>query len=147
MNIERLKYLLDKGVFNEEEQIHVKRIINELPLGEKNIGVPDVIRFKYYLGFNVEYAPKEELLKELIERCKPPEGIENYNVLFHKYGHTVYGFTTKWEWYREENLTLALSKKGYAPIENATEEECWKMLAISAFYWQRFYEEKYGKGE
>ena len=145
MKIERLQELLDKGIFNEEEAIHVKRVINELPLGEKNIGIPDFVRFKYYMGFDTNAFNSKEFIDEFLRHCSPPPGIENFNALFRKYGHTVYGLEVKWDWYREDTLTLSLSKKGLSPIEEATEEECWKMLAISAFYWQRLYEEKYGK--
>ena len=146
MKIERLQELLDKGVFTEEEAIHAKRVIKELPLGEKNIGIPDFVRFKYYMGFNATDTVGEEFKGEFLRSCSPPPGIENYNALFRKYGHTVYGLTTDWEWYREDTLTLSMNKKGMAPIEEATEEDCWKMLAISAFYWQRFYEEEYREG-
>lgn len=145
MKLERLKELKDAGVFNEDEMIHVNRIIKEFPLGEKNIGIPDVIRFKYYLGFNASYATNEELLKQLLKHCSPPPGIENYNDLFKKYGQTDYGLETSWRWYSKNTLTLAMAEKGYEPVERATELECWQMLALSAFYWQRFYEEDFEK--
>lgn len=145
MDVEKLKKLKEKGIFSKDEEVQVNRIINEASLGEKNIGVPDIIRYKYYLGFDATDFSKEDILNELILHCSPPEGIENFNALFRKYGHTSYGLKTEWIWYREDTLTLSMSKKGLCPIENATEEECWKMLALSGFYWQRFYEEKYAE--
>ena len=147
MKLEKLKSLRNEGIFNKDELVQVDRIINEFSLGEKNIGIPDIIKFKYYLGFDVSYVTNEELLRELIEHCSPPPGIENFNELFRKYGMTSYGLEDKWVWFREESLTIALSKKGFAPIESASEMECWKMIALSAFYWQRFYEENSTKNE
>ena len=141
MKLERLKNLREQGIFNEEELPHVDRIIKEFHLGEKNIGIPDVIKFKYYLGFDITYVTGEKLLKQLIDHCSPPPGIESFNDLFKKYGMTSYGLKDEWHWFREDTLTIAMTKKGLAPIESATELECWQMLALSAFYWQKYYEE------
>ena len=60
--------------------------------------------------------------------CVPPLGAEYYFPdLFGKYGRTFTGICDGWNWFDDS-------------LKDAQETDLWKMIAITALYWQKFYE-------
>lgn len=68
------------------------------------------------------------LIQLVLDECVPPLGAEDYfPTLFGKYGYTFTGICDGWRWDKER-------------LNEASSEELWQMLAISAMYWQSNYE-------
>lgn len=79
---------------------------------------------KSTLGFDPNHADLLQLLKD----SAPPLGIEECSNLFRKFGHTLSGMQEGWEW---------------NPQITVSEAEAWKMIAISALYWENKYKKWY----
>ena len=77
---------------------------------------------------------------------------------FSTYGFFHYGVHDYWHWYEEKDFSSEYAKKivkveGYKPLEEATKEELWMMIAICNTEWldmyeniTKKYEKKYGYG-
>ena len=55
------------------------------------------------------------------------------------YGYTLCGICDGWNWYHKDTISDCAREKGYKPIEEATAEELWKIVALSERYWELFY--------
>lgn len=85
----------------------------------------------------------DNLLDFVINNVTPPYGSESFDDTFKTYGMMVCGIADYWHWFRKDNITDQAIKHGHKPIEEATEVELWKMIAIASRYWQVFYERIY----
>lgn len=112
--------------------------------------VPNKARLIYNLKFN----PENYNLIELVINSTPWLGADHdYPELFGKYGYTFTGIGDGFRWFRKDPNTKLTYKQialndtaiahGYKAIDDATELELWKMLALSERYFGRFYSECY----
>lgn len=83
---------------------------------------------KQTLGFD----PNDPDLQKLLVDATPPLGIEYCSDLFKRCGHTLGGITEGWQW---------------NPQIMVTDAEAWQMIAISALYWQKKYEQWYEQAQ
>lgn len=74
----------------------------------------------------------EDKLEFLREYCVPPLGAENINSLFGEYGETISHICSGFFWDNER-------------LEQITEVEYWKMIALSSIFWEKFYEDAYDR--
>ena len=84
-----------------------------------------------------------DLLDYVLTNVCPPLGAENIHPVFRKYGYTFSGIGDGWYWFREEEFLNEKNVEGVLPIEKASEEELWKIIAISNTYWMVFYKRHY----
>ncbi len=75
---------------------------------------------------------KEYDLRQIVlDYCVPMIGAEKYFPdLFGKYGYTFTGVGDGWQW-------------NFAALQEASEADLWKMLAIASTYWYLTYERLY----
>lgn len=87
-------------------------------------------------GFASETGIKgTETMQEVLKMfCVPPLGAEQICEEYKKYGYTLCNIGDSWVWDDKA-------------LENVTETECWKMLALSALYWEKFYARLYREKE
>ena len=141
----RLDNLLKTGVLQKDEYDLFFKTMRENERGEL-IGVvpPGNVGYKYH--FNGDLLQGDPL-NFLIKYCAPPLGAESMDPIFYKYGTTISGICDGWYWFTKDNITERAENNGHRPIEEATEIEIWKMIAICCRYWESFYEECYDKHE
>ena len=72
------------------------------------------------------------LLNFVINEIDPPRWIEYVDETFETYGYMYYGDYTRWVWFRSDTISDEIRKYGNKPIEEASELELWKMIAISS---------------
>lgn len=136
--------LVEKGVISQSEK---EKIYNQMQPNTDGIftGLSDnKINYKYCIEGDIF---NENLCDFVIHHCTPPLGMENIDDTFKKYGMTYSGICDGWSWFRKENITQYAINEGYRPIEEATKEELWKMLAMSSMYWEGNYKEWNKKAE
>ena len=87
------------------------------------------------------------LLEFLKKRVTPPIGADDMDETFGKYGIMIYGVCEYWHWFTKDNITEYALNNGRRPIEDASELELWKMIAIASRYWETFYSDCYHQKE
>jgi hypothetical protein len=136
--------LVEKGIISESESSEVYTQMHPNSDGQL-VGMSDnKIDYKYYIQGDIF---NENLCNFVIHHCTPLLGMENIDNTFKKYGMTYSGISDGWSWFTKDNITQYAIDRGYEPIENATDEELWKMLAMSSMYWEGKYEEWYNRAE
>ena len=83
----------------------------------------------------------------LITHVGPPLGAESIDPIFNTYGMTISGICDGWWWFTKDNITEHAKQHGHKPIEEATEVEIWRMIAICSRYWEAEYTEWYHKSD
>lgn len=143
MNKAKLDRLFKEGVLTKEEydsffktmrEIEGGRLIGIMPSGNAS--------HKYNLNGDLLHGNLLEFLKT---RVTPPMEAEDMDKTFGKYGMMVCGVCEYWYWFTKDNITEYALSHGRRPIEEATELELWKMIAICERYWKEFYSELYHK--
>jgi hypothetical protein len=136
--------LVERGVISEDERSKTYSQMKPDADGQL-IGVLDAVTdFKYYVDGDIF---NESLCDFVINHCVPKLGMEHIDDTFKTYGMTYCGIGDKWVWFRENDITKYAIEKGYKPIEKATREELWKMLAMSSMYWEGNYKDWYHRSE
>ncbi len=136
--------LVKRGVISESEK---SRIYSQMKPNSDGqfIGVSDsVVDYKYYTEGDIFNEP---LCDYVIKHCVPKLGMEFIDDTFKTYGSTYCGIGDGWFWYRKNKITQYAIEQGHKPIEEATREELWKMLAMSSMYWEGNYKEWYDRSE
>lgn len=136
--------LVKKGIISDTENSKIYAQMRPNSDGQF-IGVSDAaIDYKYYTEEDIF---NETLCDYVISHCVPQLGMEYIDDTFKTYGITYSGICDGWSWFREANITQHAIEKGHKPIEQATNEELWKMLAMSSMYWEGQYKEWYKQSE
>ena len=139
MRKERFERLLKENVISENDLKKSRIDFNEN--GDINLCSCDTYTdIKYGLGFDYNDVNLCEFVKRNIV---PPLGIENYIDVFRKYGYTYCGICDGFRWITTENINETMRENGYIPIEEAPEEDLWKIIGICSLYWENVYEELY----
>lgn len=136
--------LVKSGVISQLEK---KKIYSQMKPNSDGqlIGRSDIkIDYKYRIGGDIF---NENLCDFVIKYCVPPLGMEDIDNTFKIYGMSVCGICDKWHWFTRDNINQYAIEKGHKPIEYATNEELWKMLAMSSMYWEGSYKEWCDKSE
>ena len=137
---EKIDALYKAGVFTKDDYDCVMSNMSVTEEGEL-IGTYPAEKTKYKYDFDgdmLNMNPREFL----INYVSPPLGAEYMDKTFWTYGTTYCGICDGWSWYRTDTLTDIGKSKGHKPIEEATNEECWKMIAIASRYWEVFYKDR-----
>ena len=130
--------LIEKGIISEAEKEKIYAQMRTNSDGQL-IGVSDVIvDYKYSIEGDIFNEP---LCDFVINHCVPQLGMEHIDDTFKTYGITYCGICDGWSWFRKGNITQYAIENGHKPIEEATREELWKMLAMSSMYWEGNYKE------
>jgi hypothetical protein len=132
--------LVDKNIISQSEK---EKIYSQMkPNSEGRFtGLSDgKINYKYYVGGDIF---NDKLCDFVVKHCVPQLGMEYIDDTFKTYGMTYTGICDGWEWFRKDKIPQYAIDKGHKPIEEATNEELWKMLAMSSMYWEGNYEEWY----
>lgn len=136
--------MVENGIISQDEK---EKTYNQmLPNADGQFtGILDMkINYKYYINGDIF---NENLCDFVINHCVPPLGMEAIDDTFKKYGMTYCGICDGWYWFKKDNITQYAIETGHKPIEEATNEELWKMLAMSSMYWEGNYKEWYEKSE
>lgn len=150
MYIEEVERLHKTGIYTDEIYTKITDSMRDCGTGQLIGIVPD----KAGLIYNLKFNPDDFNLVELVVNSTPWLGADNdYPDLFGKYGYTFCGIGDGFRWFRKDpNIKLtynqiALNDKAvansYKAIDDATELELWKMLALSERYWSNCYKEWY----
>lgn len=92
------------------------------------------------------------LVDFILRNVTPMLGAEEYDEVFKVYGYTYTGIGDGYSWFtNRENLPMYMGTKindinrlkGHKPIEEASELELWKIIAISSRYWEVNYKRWY----
>ena len=138
MVIDKFEKLVSNGVITTEEKNKVYSQMKPNSDGQF-IGLSDSkIDYKYYVSGNIF---DDDLCDFVKNHCVPQLGSEYLFPIFNTYGMTFSGICDGWSWFTKDNITQYALKKGHKPIEEATKEELWEMLALSSMYWKGKYEE------
>lgn len=134
--------LYKTGVYSEEEYESILGRMSENNNGELLGGVPDGCSLKYSLKFDLKTKP----LVDIVADCSPWLGADHdFPELFGKYGYTYCGICDGFEFFRTGTINDIAKEHGYKPLDEATDVELWKMLALSNTYWLNSYREWYYK--
>lgn len=87
--------------------------------------IPDLIGFNPY-----ECSPLDILIKMI------PWHNAEYDMpdLFGVYGYTTCGIVEVWRWLHKDSISNKARKDGCKPIEEASELELWKMIALMSIF-------------
>lgn len=85
----------------------------------------------------------QSLRNFLMKEITFPIGIEDFDDVFSTYGIMVYMDQEYWVWWTRDNIPDEAIEQGCKPIEDATEEELWKMIAIASRYWHLIYKRRW----
>jgi len=136
--------LVNKNVISqaEKEKIYFQMKPN---LDGQFTGLSDgKIDYKYYVGGDIF---NDNLCNFVANHCIPPLGMEYIDDTFKIYGVTCSDICDRWEWFRKDKITQYAIDNGHKPIEDASDEELWKMLAMSSMYWEGNYQEWFDKSK
>lgn len=141
MKKEKLDRLFKEGILSKEEYNSFFKTMHENEKGELIGVVPNGnASHKYNLNGDLLHGNLLEFLKT---RVTPPMEAETMDETFKKYGMIVCGIGDYWHWFTKDNITEYALNNGHRPVEEATELELWKMIAICERYWEVFYSELY----
>lgn len=135
----KLDDLLKRQVLTQDEYDKFFESMSENEDG-KMIGVvpSDKCVRKYEFDGNLfEDSLSSFILKEVI----PPLGAEDYDDVFKVYGYSYFGICDGYHWFTESEISEEQRECGYKPIEEASETELWKIIAICSRYWESQYKE------
>lgn len=142
MYINDLKECFKNGAITQQEYDEIFQSMSICEDREQLIGL--VPNTKGMIKFNLNGDMVDGSLMEFLKtRIEPPYEAEHIDPLFKKYGMMVCGIADYWHWFTKDNITQYALENGHKPIEEATDEELWKMIAICSRYWQVFYEREY----
>lgn len=89
-----------------------------------------------YTIYNLEFDPSSYSLVGLVEKTVPWLGADDdFPELFGKYGYTYCGISDGFNWFKKDTITKCALEHGHKPLEEASELEMWKMIALSYMYW------------
>lgn len=145
MNISELDELLKQGILTEEEYNEFFESMRVDEKGEMTGILPPLYRScirKYDFEGNLLDG---ELLDFVVNDLVVPLGAEDLDKTFKKYGFTYCGICDGWRWFKENTITEKQIQNGFRPIEDASESELWKMIAICSRYWWISYKRLYDK--
>lgn len=132
--------LFRMGVITKEEYSDV---LTKMQVTEDGNLIGVVPEENYINKYNLEGDMLEGDLHEFVKKhISPPYEFVNVEP-FCKYGMMYSGIYEKWSWFTEENISLQGIKFGYRPIEGATQEELWQMIAMASRYWEICYKRWY----
>lgn len=141
MKKSKLDRLLKEGILSKEEYDSFFETMHENEKGELIGFVPNGnANHKYKLEGNLLHGNLLEFLKT---KVTPPYEAEDMDETFKKYGMMICGIGDFWHWFTKDNITEYALNNGHKPIEEATELEIWKMIAICERYWHIFYSDCY----
>lgn len=144
MYIKDLKDCLRNGAITQQEYDEIFEYMSIHEDGEQLIGV--IPNTKGMIKFNLDGDMTDGSLIDFLKtRITPPYEATRIDPLFTKYGMMVCGIGDYWHWFTKNNITQYALDNGHKPIEEATEEELWKMIAICSRYWQVFYQRLYNR--
>ena len=86
-------------------------------------------------------------LQFLLKHCCPPLGVEDMDNTFKKYGTTIAGIGDDFHWFTKDNITKHAIDSGHRPVEEASELEIWRMIAVCSRYWETAYHEWFEMGQ
>lgn len=136
--------LVELGVISELEKEKTYKQMSPNKKGQLTGQVDSMIDFKYYVGGDIF---NDNLCDFVKKYCSPHQGMEFIDDTFKTYGYTGAGYFDGWWWREKDSITQWAIEQGHKPIEEATNEELWKMLAMTSMYWEGSYKEWYKKAE
>ena len=150
MYIKEVEKLHKDGIYTDEMYSKIMNSMDDCGTGQLTGVVPHNADLIYNLKFN----PDDFNLVELVVHSTPWLGADyDYPELFGKYGYTFTGIGDGFRWlrkdpnteftFKQEALNDTAATHGYKAIDDATELELWKMLALSERYWGNCYKEWY----
>ena len=132
--------LLRMGVITKEEY---NDVLTKMRVTEGGDLIGAIPKENYINKYNLEGDMLEGDLHEFVKKhILPPYDFVDIEP-FCKYGMLYCGICDKWSWFTEENISLQAIKLGYRPIEEAAQEELWKMIAMASRYWEVCYKRWY----
>ena len=142
MKIDKLNRLLDEGVLTQEEydSFFDTMHVNENGQLVGIVQTKNPATHKYNLEGDLLNGDLVEFVKTKIT---PPYEAEDMDEVFKTYGVMVTGIADYWHWFTRDNITEYALSHGHKPIEEASELELWKMIAICERYWEVFYSDCY----
>lgn len=141
MKKKKLDELLDNGVLTKDEYDLFFKTMGENEKGEMIGVMPNgEVSYKYHLEGDLLNGNLLEFLKT---KVNVPYEAEDMDETFGKYGMMICGVCDYWRWFTKDNITANALVDGYRPVEEATELELWKMIAICERYWRVFYKNLY----
>ena len=130
---DKIDKLVEQNIISQSEKEKIYSLMTPNSDGQL-IGIVDgKIDFKYYIGGDIF---NDDLCDFVIHHCVPKLGMEYIDETFNIYGYTYSGISDGWKWFRRDKITQYAIDRGHKPIEDATNEELWKMLAMSSMYWE-----------
>ena len=133
--------LYNVGVYSEEEYNSIMKFMHVNEKGELIGVIPNGIMSTLY---SLKFDLKKQSLVDIVKDSSPWLGADyDFPELFGKYGYTITGICDGWNWFTQDKITDHARNNGYKPIEEATELELWKMLALSNTYLYNEYKEWY----
>lgn len=143
MKKSKLDRLYKEDILTENEYLSFFKTMHVNEKDEMMGMIPDSnASYKYYFDGDLLGGNLVDFLKT---RVTPPLGAENMDDVFAKYGMTVCGICDYWYWFTKDNITEYALNNGRKPIEEASELELWKMIAICERYWEIFYSQEIKK--
>lgn len=135
----KLDNLLKRQVLTRDEYDKFFESMDENEDGQMTGRVPSdkCVRKYEFDGDLFEDSLSNFVLKEVV----PPLGAENYDDAFKVYGYSYFGISDGYHWFTESEISKEQRERGYKPIEEASETELWKIIAICSRYWESFYKE------
>lgn len=150
MYVKEVERLHKVGIYTDEMYNKIMDSMKDCGTGQ----LVGVIPGKADLIYNLKFNPDDFNLVELVVNSTPWLGADHdYPELFGKYGYTFSGIGDGFRWYRKDPNSAFTCKQvalnntamahGYKAIDDATELELWKMLALLETYWCNSYIEWY----
>lgn len=138
---DKLDDLLKRGVLTEAEYNKYFETMNVNDKGELIGAVPsDRFHYKYEFDGNLLDKP---LVEFVLEEITVPLDAECIDPLFKTYGFSFFGICDGYHWFTSSEISDEQRNRDYKPIEEASELELWKIVAICSRYWESHYKEWY----
>lgn len=132
--------LLKAGVLTQEEY---NDVFTKMRLSEDGTLFGVVPQTNYIIKYKLEGDMLNGDLRDFVKRhIVPPYEFVNVEP-FSKYGILYTGIGDRWDWFTKGNISQRGYAVGYRPIEEATEEELWKMIAMASRFWEVSYRRWY----
>lgn len=140
MKKSKLDRLYKENILTEDEYLSFFKTMHVNEKDEMIGAIPNgKTSYKYYFDGDLLGGNLVNFLKT---RVTPPLDAEYIDDVFAKYGMAVCGICDYWYWFTKENITEYALNEGKKPIEEASELEVWKMIAICERYWKVFYSQE-----
>lgn len=130
--------LLERNILTKDEYNEFFKSMNIIENGEMIGVIPNGRAYQKY-QFDGDLLG-DDLLDFVIKNVIPPYGAETIDNTFRTYGMMLFGIGDTWKWFRKGEMSEHAIKSGHKPIEDDTESELWKMIAISSRYLEVFYQ-------